>query len=48
MYQQIESQGKLQLWEEPCVKANELDTKRMELVRIVNPIMSKPAPKKRR
>jgi len=46
MYQQMESQGKLQLWEEPCVKANELDTKRMELVRVVNPIMSKPAPKK--
>lgn len=46
MYQQMESQGKLQLWEEPCVKASELDTKRMELVRVMNPIMSKPAPKK--
>jgi len=46
MYQQMESQGKLQLWDEPCVQVSELDGKRMELVRVVNPIMSKPIPLK--
>jgi len=46
MYQIMENQGKLQLWQDPCVKASELDDKRMVLVRMVNPIMSKPVPKK--
>lgn len=46
MYQQMESQGKLQLWDEPCVQVSDLDDKRMELVRVVNPIMSKPVPLK--
>merc|ERR1712187_606807 len=46
MYQQMESQGKLQLWEEPCVQVSDFDGKRMELVKVVNPIMSKPAPMK--
>jgi len=34
------------LWDEQCVKVSELDDKRMELVRVVNPIMSKRVPMK--
>jgi len=46
MYQTMENQGKLQLWEDPIVNVSDLDGKRIELVRVVNPIMSKPVPKK--
>jgi len=46
MSQQIESQEKLQLWDEPCVEVSEFDKKRLELVRLINPIMDKPFPKK--
>merc|ERR1719174_3336983 len=37
MYQTMENQGKLQLWEDPIVNVSDLDGKRIELVRVVNP-----------
>jgi heat shock protein 4 len=44
MYQKMDEQGNRQLYETPAVTVNELNSKRMELVRVVNPIMSKPQP----
>jgi len=44
MYQKMDEQGNKQLYETPIVTINQLNSKRMELVRVVNPIMSKPKP----
>jgi len=44
MYQKMDEQGNRQLYETPAVTVSELNSKRMELVKVVNPIMSKPQP----
>merc|ERR1712048_403252 len=46
LHQQIESQEKLQLWDEPFVNASEFDKKRLDLVKVINPVMDKPVPQK--